>query len=68
MSAHELALSDLAARLTGTDVSLSTVMRASCRAFLKRIHLDPQLDRFELVHRYERDRYTTTEVQDWLLK
>lgn len=42
-------------------------MRASCRAFLERIRLDPQLDDFELVHRYERDRYTTTGLHDWVL-
>jgi hypothetical protein len=42
-------------------------MRASCRAFLERLQLDPKLDEFEIIHRYHADPYRPIGLHDWVL-
>lgn len=42
-------------------------MRASCRAFLERLRLDPNLDQFEIVRRYHDDPYRPIGLHDWVL-
>lgn len=42
-------------------------MRASCRAFLQRLRLDPKLDGFEIVHLYRDDPHRPIGLHDWVL-
>ena len=42
-------------------------MRASCRAFLERLRLDPTMDQFQIVHAYRDHLAGSTGLHDWIL-